>query len=85
MRVRIADLILATPAGEQAPHGRVVRAVGLVCGDADVRDLRAFSAMTACRAAAMARAEPQMQVAVTNARSDKRYAANDRKLAVSAF
>lgn len=83
--VRFADLDLATPAGERALRGRIWRATALVCGDADLRDLRATSAVNACRTIAMANAAPQVQVAIANARSGKAYyAANSVKVAPAA-
>lgn len=75
--VHTADLNLTMLAGEQALHGRITRAVGLVCGKADPRDLRALSAIRECRAAAMTKAMPQMQMAIADARSGKGYAASD--------
>jgi UrcA family protein len=82
--VRFADLDLTTHAGELALRGRIAHAVGLVCGDADLRDLRATQAVNACRAIAMANVAPQMQLAIANAHSGKAYAANEVKIAPAA-
>jgi UrcA family protein len=79
--VRFADLDLTTQAGEQALRGRIARAAALVCGEADLRDLRATSLIDACRVSAMANAAPQMQVAIANARNGKAYAVNTVKIA----
>ena len=75
--VHLADLNLATPAGQQALHRRLAHAVDTVCPEANSRDLRASSAMHVCRAAAMSKAMLQMQTAIANARTDRGYAAND--------
>jgi UrcA family protein len=77
--VRTNDLNLATPAGEQVLRHRITRAIAVVCGDADLRDLAAVARQDACRATAMAKAMPQMQVAIANARTNKAYAVNDAK------
>ena len=82
--VRTADLDLATYAGEQALRTRISRAVSLVCGNVDQRDLIAMASMNACRATAMANAAPQMEVAIANAHSGKAYAVNDVKVARTA-
>ncbi|MDB5737930.1 MAG: UrcA family protein [Sphingomonas bacterium] len=82
--VRTADLDLATNTGEQALRTRIARAVSVVCGDVDQRDLNAMASMTACRAIAMANAAPQMEVAIANAHNGKAYAANNVKVARTA-
>ena len=82
--VRLADLNLATAAGEQALHGRINRAVDRVCGEVDLRDLRAMSAKQACRTATLAKVTPQVEVAIADARSGKSYAVDTTKVTAPA-
>jgi len=80
--VRTNDLDLATPAGEQMLHHRIARAITSVCGVADVPDLAAVARQNICRANAMAKAAPQIQVALAKARTGKAYAANGAEAAL---
>ena len=79
--VNTADLDLTTTAGERALHGRILRAVRSVCGDEDERDLKRFLDQRACRATALAKAIPQVQVAIAKARSRSASLATDGKSA----
>lgn len=84
--VRFADLDLASDAGAAALHARIANAARAVCGgDADLRDLTAFRAVQACRTVAMASAEPQMQLALANARSGRQLAANTVKVSAHGY
>lgn len=81
--VRFGDLDLATDAGVAALHSRIRHAATQVCGgEVDQRDLTASRIAGACRAVAMASAEPQVQLAMAAARGDRQLAANDVKIAV---
>lgn len=81
--VHFTDLNLATHAGEQALRHRISQAAKLVCGDADLRDLRRMSELDVCRATAMASAAPQMQLAIANAHDGLAYAITRLKVASS--
>jgi UrcA family protein len=81
MTVRFGDLDLSTDAGAAALHSRIRYAASAVCGgDVDQRDLGRVSIVNACRKVAMASAEPQMQMALADARSGRQLAANDMKV-----
>ena len=77
--VRTVDLNLATPAGVQALRGRIARAVRSVCGDADLRDLQAMMEQNACRTMALAKAVPQMEVAIAHGDTHNTYSATNAK------
>ncbi len=62
--VRIADLDLASAAGQAALTRRIGHAATLVCGRPDARDLVAVRYSGACRTAAIADAMPQVQLAL---------------------
>jgi UrcA family protein len=80
--VRFADLDLSTDAGATALRQRVHYAARMVCGgDVDQRDLVRVNAAEACRRVAMASAEPQVQLALGDARDGRQLAANDMKVA----
>ena len=83
--IRTADLDLATPAGQQALHGRVAHAVSWVCGPLDPRDLRGLAATRACRAASLARALQKMQTVVDAAHSGRGYAADNTMVVPSGY
>jgi UrcA family protein len=84
--VRFGDLDLTTDAGATALHNRIKSAARAVCGgEIDQRDLTAVRIGQACRQVAMAGAEPQMQLALANARSGRQLAANDVKVSGRGF
>lgn len=84
--VRFGDLDLATDAGATSLRTRIKYAARAVCGgEVDQRDLTAVRAAQACRQVAMASAEPQMQLALSNARSGHQLAANDMKVSAQGF
>lgn len=72
--VRVADLDLAQPAGQQALQHRVSHALTRVCGDPAARDLMVASAIRACRADAMADLAPRMAQAIASAHTGRTYA-----------
>jgi len=79
--VRFGDLDLSTDAGAAALHSRIEYAATAVCGGgADQRDLTQVRVVNACREVAMASAEPQVQLALANARNGRQLAANDMKV-----
>jgi UrcA family protein len=79
--VHFGDLDLSTDAGAAALHSRIEHAVRAVCGgDADQRDLTQLRVVDACRQVALASAEPQVQLALANARNGRQLAANDVKI-----
>lgn len=71
--VRVTDLNLADPAGEKTLRRRVSFALTQVCGDAADRNLAARSPIRACRTEAMAKAKPQIEMAVASARTGRAY------------
>ena len=58
--VRIDDLNLATPAGQQTLNRRISAAVTRVCGDAPVRELKARNREHTCRHQAWSSTEIQI-------------------------
>jgi len=72
--VRVADLDLATIAGERTLHRRVEQAATLVCGDPDREDLARAAPIRACRNRAIKGAAPQIDLAIAGARSARSYA-----------
>jgi UrcA family protein len=82
--VRFGDLDLSTDAGAAALHARIQYAAQMVCGgEIDQRDLPALGAARACRQIAMASAEPQVQMALADARDGRQLAANDIKVSTA--
>jgi UrcA family protein len=77
--VRTADFDVTTSAGEQALRNRVARAVRFVCGDNDQRDLEAWMEQRACRATALSKALPQVQIAIAKVRTRNAYTAEITK------
>jgi len=75
-QVHYGDLNLATATGAMQLQDRVRRAADAVCGSPDIRDLAAVRNARNCRTIAMRGAEPQVQVALANARNGVAYAAN---------
>ncbi|WP_340316703.1 UrcA family protein [Rhizorhabdus argentea] len=65
--VRYGDLDLASPAGAQALRARVVRAAKRVCSIDGDRSLKALSRSQSCTRVAIARAMPQVELALANA------------------
>lgn len=57
--VRTADLNIASPTGRAALERRINHAAGTVCGTADPRNLKEFSAAASCKSDAAARALAQ--------------------------
>jgi UrcA family protein len=72
--VSFADLDLGAPAGAAALKARVAAAAKSVCGVAETRDLKAMSRVETCRTAALAKAAPQIEVAMAKAQDNQRYA-----------
>ena len=75
LKVRYSDLNLATQAGSQELFSRIEHAAHAVCAPADIRDLQAVAAASACRAQAIEKAvrdvnSPQLAAV---------YAAHQRK------
>lgn len=64
--VHVGDLDLATPVGRAEMRHRVALAARRVCGDAPMT-LAESDAFDACRAGAIAAAEPRLRVLVTRA------------------
>ncbi|HEV2284987.1 MAG TPA: UrcA family protein [Steroidobacteraceae bacterium] len=56
LKVRYADLNLATEQGSRALYGRIVAAAQQVCAPEDIRDLRAVAAARSCREQAITQA-----------------------------
>ena len=54
IKVRYADLNLATEQGSLALYGRIAAAAQQVCAPEDIRDLRAVAAARSCRQQAIA-------------------------------
>ena len=67
--VNTADLDLTTDAGVDQLNGRISRASVSVCGGYPGRDLHEVVSFNRCRAAAIARAKPDVERVVTAARS----------------
>lgn len=65
--VKYADLNLASPAGAEALNKRVVRAAKQVCDVGDTRSLRTEADAQDCFKIAVARAAPQVELALANA------------------
>jgi UrcA family protein len=83
--VSYRDLDLASASGERVLRRRVQYAAEDVCGVADPRNLSAMRPILACRKEAMAKAVPQVEIALAAARSGKAYAANDMRIGGAAF
>jgi len=60
IRVRYADLNLASAQGKAVLHQRISGAVNAACGKADNRDLPAMNDLAACRKKAWAGVETQL-------------------------
>lgn len=75
--VRYSDLDLATQAGVDSLNRRVNYAVRTVCGVDQARTLREYAGASDCAKVALADATPRVQLAVTQARVNRGYAAND--------
>lgn len=72
--VRYGDLNLASEAGAAALAERVNRAAVSVCGPEETRRLEEVLAFKECRFRAIAKARPQMKLAIDAARESKAYA-----------
>ncbi len=65
--VAYSDLNLASPAGAQALKDRVARAAKRVCANDGEKGLEGFQEARACARLAVARAMPQVELALANA------------------
>lgn len=75
--VRYGDLDLKSEAGVAQLKQRIRAAARKVCGgQVELRDIRARQAADRCLAAALAGANPKIQLAVANARNGENLAAN---------
>ncbi|TVV72631.1 UrcA family protein [Sphingomonas solaris] len=75
-RVSYRDLDLKSEQGVARLRQRVRAALTVVCGRAETRGLNANAQVNRCRAAALAKAQDSMQLAVATARTDTRLAQN---------
>lgn len=66
VKVSVADLDLASPAGKRTFDQRLTRAIGVACGAVGETDLALRNAQAACRASARRDVAPQV-VAALNA------------------
>jgi UrcA family protein len=66
--VSLRGINVGSAAGAALLHARIVAAARQVCGTADTKDMQAMADMNACRAAALAQAAPQLEVALVSAR-----------------
>ncbi|ATE63996.1 UrcA family protein [Rhizorhabdus dicambivorans] len=74
--VRYADLNLADGAGKAQLHARIKHAANLVCGVPGQLSLSEYSAARKCARKAVAKAQPQIDLALARVGTD--YAANGR-------
>ena len=82
IEVRYNDLSLKSPEGAQLLNARFERAARRVCATEDSRNLKAVAASQECRRVAIAKAMPQVELALANAHSQK-VAENSRVSVIS--
>ncbi len=83
--VRLGDLDLDSPAGRAALTHRITYAVRMVCGHPDERDLIASQLTKTCRADAIDRTMPQVQLALDGRKAGRQLAANTISVTARAF
>ncbi|MDB5663034.1 MAG: UrcA family protein [Sphingomonas bacterium] len=79
MDVRHGDLDLTSDQGAARLNQRIAVAARAVCGSFHPADLAAKGKALACRNETIARAAPQVELAIAEARGGRQYARNDAR------